>query len=73
MATAPAAAYDEVLADFTKDTFTADGSTRTVYRRGHGPAVIVMSEVPGITPAVLRFASQVEALGLTVVLPHLFG
>ena len=29
-----------------------EGESRCVYRAGSGPAVIVMSEIPGITPAV---------------------
>ena len=47
------------LADFTKTTFTHDGKTRDVYRLGEGPAVIVMAEVPGITPKVADFARRV--------------
>ena len=42
----------------SRSTFTADGETRTVYRTGSGPAVIVMSEMPGITPTVAGFAAQ---------------
>lgn len=61
------------LADFERETFTHDGKTRDIFRRGTGPAVIVMAEIPGITPKVMAFADQVASLGLTVVLPHLFG
>ena len=61
------------LADFTETTFTHDGKSRTVYRLGEGPAVIVMSEMPGITPKVADFARRVAASGCTVVMPHLFG
>ncbi len=66
-------AVADVLDGFEQDTFTADGTTRVVYRRGVGPAVIVMTEIPGITPAVLRFAQMVVDLGCSVTLPHLFG
>jgi dienelactone hydrolase len=52
---------------------TASGVTHPVYRKGAGPGVIVISEIPGITEDVLRFAEEVVAQGLTVVLPHLFG
>ena len=34
-------------------------TTRTVYRTGSGPAVIVISEIPGITPNVAGFARMV--------------
>ena len=58
---------------FTTEQLTFEHQTRTVYRRGSGPAVIVMSEIPGITPAVIRFAEAVATSGCTVVMPHLFG
>ncbi len=61
------------LESYDKTTFTHDGKTRDVYRNGTGPAVIVMAEIPGITPKVLEFADRVVALGCTAVLPHLFG
>ena len=41
---------NDVLADFTKEQFTAQGKTRDIYRLGSGPAVIVIAEIPGITP-----------------------
>jgi dienelactone hydrolase len=61
------------LEDYAADTFTHDGKERRVYRRGEGPAVIVIAEIPGITPDVLAFADRVAAIGCTAVLPHLFG
>jgi dienelactone hydrolase len=61
------------LAEFTKDTFTHGGKTRDVYRSGSGPAVIVIAEIPGITPDVLSFAHRVAGIGCTAVVPHLFG
>ncbi len=64
---------DDPMDDFERDTFTHDGSTRDVFRTGSGPAVIVMAEMPGITPKVLDFARQVAGIGCTAVLPHLFG
>jgi dienelactone hydrolase len=65
-------AKDE-LADFERTSFTAAGKTRTVFRKGTGPAVIVMAEIPGITPKVADFARKVVDEGLTAVMPHLFG
>ncbi len=64
---------DDQLDDFTKTTFTHDDTTRDVFRSGTGPAVIVMAEMPGITPKVAEFARRVRELGCTAVLPHLFG
>jgi len=63
----------DTLSDFTKTTFTHDGKTRDVYRLGEGPAVIVMAEIPGITPKVADFARRVAGIGCTVVMPVLFG
>ncbi|GAC1313541.1 MAG: dienelactone hydrolase family protein [Acidimicrobiales bacterium] len=63
----------DALEGFTKSTFTAEGKTRDVYRIGTGPAVIVMSEIPGITPKVAEFGRKVAAIGCTAVLPRLFG
>jgi dienelactone hydrolase len=56
-----------------RGTFTADGVVYPTYRRGTGPGVIVVHELPGITPEVVAFADEVVDAGFTVVLPHLFG
>ena len=42
-----------------------------MYRKGTGPVVIVVHEIPGITPAVERFANDVVDAGFTVVMPDL--
>lgn len=64
---------DDSLDDFEKSSFTYDGKTRDIFRKGSGPAVIVMAEMPGITPGVATFARRVADIGCTAVLPHLFG
>ncbi len=61
------------LDDFTTGEFSHGGVTRTVYRRGSGPGVLVIHEVPGITPEVARFARRVSDAGFTVAAPSLFG
>ena len=61
------------LEGFTRETFAAGGTTHDIYRAGSGPAVLVLAEMPGITPGVLAFARRVVGLGCTAVLPHLFG
>jgi dienelactone hydrolase len=63
----------DALEGFEKRTFTHEGKTRDVYWKGSGPAVIVISEMPGITPDVATFANRVVDIGCTAVLPHLFG
>lgn len=64
---------DDVLAGWTKGTFTAAGLTRDTYRRGSGPGVVVVHEIPGITPKVTQFANEVVDAGFTVVMPSLVG
>ncbi len=64
---------DHDLSGFERTSFTHAGKTRAVFRKGTGPAVIVIAEMPGITPKVIEFAERVVAIGCTAVLPHLFG
>ncbi len=61
------------LASWTRADFSHGGRTFPVYRKGTGPAVVIVHEIPGITPAVLAFAEEVVGAGFTVVLPSLFG
>lgn len=64
---------NDALDGFVAGSFSHDGATRTVYRRGSGPGVVVMHEIPGITPPVAAFARRVADAGFSVALPHLFG
>ncbi len=61
------------LDGYEREARTLGGKTRDVYRTGQGPAVLVISEIPGITPAVAAFGRRVAAVGCTAVLPSLFG
>jgi dienelactone hydrolase len=64
---------NDVLAEWDRSSFTAAGYTRDVYRRGTGPGVIVVHEIPGITPKVAQFANEVVDAGFTVLMPSLVG
>jgi dienelactone hydrolase len=64
---------DDALDDFTRREFAHEGKRRTVFELGSGPAVIVIAEMPGITPGVATFARRVATIGCTAVVPHLFG
>jgi dienelactone hydrolase len=64
---------DDDLADFTVREVTLEGIAKRVYVAGSGPAVIVMAEMPGISPHVARFARWVRDARFTVYLPSLFG
>ncbi len=64
---------DTALEGFDSSTFSALGSTRTVFTIGTGPAVIVIHEVPGITPLVAAFGRKIAERNMTAVLPDLLG
>jgi dienelactone hydrolase len=68
-----AAQQHDRLTDFDRGSFTFGGKDRTVFRIGDGPGVVVMAEMPGITPRVADFARHVAERGMTAVVPHLFG
>ncbi len=61
------------LDGWARSEFTATGRTRQVFRRGTGPGVVVIHEIPGITPKVAAFANDVVLAGFTVVMPSLVG
>jgi dienelactone hydrolase len=64
---------DDALDDFDARSINIDDITKTTYVAGSGPAVIVMTEMPGISPHVARFARWVRDAGFTVYMPSLFG
>ena len=63
----------DLLDGWLRQSFTAAGRSRDTYRRGNGPGVVLIHELPGITPAVIRFANDVVERGFTVVMPDLVG
>lgn len=64
---------DDLLEDFVARQVELNGAGKTVYVAGCGPAIIVMTEMPGISPEVARFARWVRDDGFTVFMPSLFG
>lgn len=64
---------DDPLEDFAVREISLDGVAKRVYVAGSGPAVIVMAEMPGISPHVARFARWIREAGFTVFMPSLFG
>lgn len=68
-----AALADDLLSDFQARSICLDGVTRTVHVSGAGPGVIVMAEMPGISPQVARFARWLRNAGFAVYMPSLFG
>ncbi len=63
----------DTLGDFESRQLEFLGNTKRVFVAGKGPAVIVMTEMPGISPHVARFARWVRDAGFTVWMPDLFG
>jgi len=62
------------LDGFEMKPFTSStGRTRDVYRAGTGPAVIIVHEIPGITPLVAAFARRVADRGMTAAHTSLLG
>ena len=64
---------DDALADFRRREVELNGVSKTVYVLGAGPAVIVMTEMPGISPHVARFSRWLRDAGFCVYMPSLFG
>lgn len=69
----PSLTERDPLADFERRELTLLDQKKLVFVAGKGPAVIVMAEMPGISPHVARFARWVRDAGFTVYMPNLFG
>ena len=67
--TAPAAD----LTGWTCEPFSAAGFTHDVYRKGEGPGVVLIPEMPGVHPGVLALGNHLVDNGFTVVIPSLYG
>ncbi len=61
------------LAGFDVAPFAHEAWTYPVYRGGDGPGVVVIHEVPGITPEVAGFGRRLIDAGYHVAMPSLFG
>ena len=72
MASGPSKEWD-ALTDFERRPLSFLGKEKDVFVAGEGAPVIVMSEIPGITPEVARFARWVREAGFRIWMPNLFG
>lgn len=61
------------LEGWTKSSFTGSGLTHDVYEKGSGPGVVLIPEMPGMTPEVLGLAQHLVDRGFTVAVPSPFG
>lgn len=62
-----------VLAGWAPEPFTNAGITHTLYTRGSGPGVVLLPEIPGMTPEVMGLADHLVDAGFTVTVISLFG
>ncbi len=69
----PSMSTDDRLEDFDSRQIALDGVVKRVFVAGSGPGVIVMTEMPGISPQVARFSRWVRDAGFRVYMPSLFG
>jgi dienelactone hydrolase len=61
------------LPGWRSEPFTAAGLTHTLHTRGTGPGVVLLPEIPGMTPQVLGLADHLVDAGFTVTVVSLFG
>jgi len=61
------------LTGWIKEPFTAEGFTYDVYRKGEGPGVVLIPEMPGVHPGVLALGNHLVDNGFTVAIPSLYG
>ena len=64
---------DDPLEDFVRREITLDGVTKRVYVAGSGPAVIVMSEMPGISRRSRALPGGAATLSSPSTCPSLIG
>ncbi|MDT5081846.1 MAG: hypothetical protein QOJ80_6483 [Mycobacterium sp.] len=70
---AAGAAPEADLTGWTASPFTAAGYTHDVYRKGEGPGVVLIPEMPGLHPGVLALGNHLVDNGFTVAAPSLYG
>ena len=62
------AAPEADLTGWTAAPFSAAGYTHDVYRKGEGPGVVLIPEMPGIHPGVLALGNHLVDNGFTVAI-----
>ena len=61
------------LPGFERFEFVEGGVSKSVYRAGNGPAVVLIHELPGMMPECVELGRKIAAEGYTVYMPLLFG
>lgn len=61
------------LGSWRRAPFTGGGLTYDCFEKGEGPGVVLIPEIPGLTPEVAAFGEHLVSEGFTVVIPSPFG
>ena len=61
------------MSDFTRRDLTFRGKTKPVFVCGTGPAILVLHEIYGVTPTLLRLCRWLRDGGFRVYVPVLLG
>lgn len=61
------------LPGFTRFDFSEGELTKDVYKRGSGPAVVLIHELPGMSVECVELATKLADEGFTIYMPLLFG
>jgi dienelactone hydrolase len=61
------------LDSWRRAPFTGGGLTYDCFEKGEGPGVVLIPEIPGLSPEVAEFGEHLVAAGFTVVIPSPFG
>ncbi|MFI5694355.1 dienelactone hydrolase family protein [Kribbella sp. NPDC051586] len=61
------------LGSWRKAPFAGAGLTYDCFEKGKGPGVVLIPEIPGLSPEVAEFGEHLVGEGFTVVIPSPFG
>ncbi|WP_371403081.1 dienelactone hydrolase family protein [Kribbella sp. NBC_00662] len=61
------------LGSWRRAPFTGGGLTYDCFEKGEGPGVVLIPEIPGLSPEVAEFGEHLVDAGFTVVIPSPFG
>lgn len=61
------------LGSWRRAPFIGGGLTYDCFEKGEGPGVVLIPEIPGLTPEVAAFGEHLVSEGFTVVIPSPFG
>lgn len=61
------------LGSWQRAPFTGGGLTYDCFEKGEGPGVVLIPEIPGLSPGVVGFGEHLVEAGFTVVIPSPFG